>query len=164
VDKTAASPARRFAGFLAKFSPEVQSVAKAALARMRARLPGAIEFVYDNYYALVVGFGANERPSEAVFSVVIYPRHVSLCFLFGAELDDPQKILQGSGNQVRHIRLESAATLDQPEVKALMAKAIDASDTPFNRTGRRKMLIRMASAKARSRRPQPRAATSARRR
>jgi hypothetical protein len=166
VDKRAASPARQFAGFLAKFSPEVQSVAKAALATMRKRLHGAIEFVYDNYYALVVGFGPNERPSEAVFSVVMYPRHVSLCFLFGAELDDPQKILQGNGNQVRHIRLENAATLDLPEVKALMAQAIDASDTPFNRTGRRKMLIRMASAKARSRRPQPhaRAATSARRR
>jgi len=141
-------------------------VAKAALATMRKRLPGAIEFVYDNYYALVVGFGPNERPSEAVFSVVIYPRHVSVCFIFGAELDDPQKILQGSGNQVRHIRLENAATLDRPEVKALMSRAIEASETPFNPAGRRKMLIRMASAKPRSRRPRPRARvpTSARRR
>ena len=115
----------------------------------------AIEFVYDNYCA-VVGFG-EQRPSEAVFSVVMYPRHVSLCFLFGAELDDPQKILQGSGNQVRHIRLDSAATLDRPDVKALITQAINASDTPFNRSGRRKMLIRMASAKPRSRRPRPRA-------
>ena len=132
-------------------------MAKGAIATMRKRLPGAIEFVYDNYYALVVGFGPNERPSEAVFSVVMYPRHVSLCFLFGAELDDPQKILQGSGNQVRHIRLDSAATLDRPDVKALITQAINASDTPFNRSGRRKMLIRMASAKPRSRRPRPRA-------
>ena len=134
---------------------------------MRKRLPGAIELVYDNYYALVVGFGPNEqRPSEALFSVVIYPRHVSLCFLYGAELDDPQKILQGSGNQVRHIRLEDANTLDQPEVRALIAQAITASDTPFKRTGRRKVVIRMASAKQRSRRPRPhaRTITSARRR
>jgi hypothetical protein len=157
VSKSTPSPARQFTGFLAKFSPEVQSVAKGAIATMRKRLPGAIEFVYDNYYALVVGFGPNERPSEAVFSVVMYPRHVSLCFLFGAELDDPQKILQGSGNQVRHIRLDSAATLDRPDVKALITQAINASDTPFNRSGRRKMLIRMASAKPRSRRPRPRA-------
>jgi hypothetical protein len=157
VSKSTPSPARQFTGFLAKFSPEVQSVAKGAIATMRKRLPGAIEFVYDNYYALVVGFGPNERPSEAVFSVVMYPRHVSLCFLFGAELDDPQKILQGSGNQVRHIRLDSAATLGRPDVKALITQAINASDTPFNRSGRRKMLIRMASAKPRSRRPRPRA-------
>jgi len=160
------SPAQQFAGFLAQFSPEVRAVAKAALAAMRKRLPGAIEFVYDNYYALVVGFGPTERPSEAIFSIVIYPRHVSLCFLFGAELDDPQKILQGSGNQIRHIRLENAATLDQPEVKILIAEAIKGSETPFKRTGRRRMLIRMVSAKQRSRRPRPhaRAITSARRR
>ena len=100
------SPERQLAGFLAKFSPEVRSVAKAALATMRKRLPGAIELVYDNYYALVIGFGPNERPSEAIFSIVLYPRHVSLCFLFGAELDDPHKVLQGNGNQVRHIRLD----------------------------------------------------------
>jgi hypothetical protein len=147
------SPARQLAGFLAKFSPEVRSVAKAALATMRKRLPGAIEFVYDNYYALVIGFGPNERPSEAIFSIVLYPRHVNLCFLFGAELADPQKVLQGSGNQVRHIRLEDASTLGKPDVKALIAQAIEASDTPFNRKGRRKMLIRMVSAKQRSRRP-----------
>jgi hypothetical protein len=159
VAQSAPSPAQQFAGFLAKFSPQVRSVATAALATMRKRLPGAIEFVYDNYYALVVGFGPNERPSEAIFSVVIYPRHVSLCFLFGAELDDPQRILQGSGNQVRHIRLENAAALDNPEVKALMSQAIKASETPFNRTGRRKMLIRMVSAKQRSRRPRPHART-----
>ena len=139
-------------------------MAKGAIATMRKRLPGAIEFVYDNYYALVVGLGPNERPSEAVFSVVMYPRHVSLCFLFGAELDDPQKILQGRGHQVRHIRLESAATLDRPDVKGLITQAINASDTPFNRSGRRKMLIRMASAKPRSRRPRPRPTTSLRRR
>lgn len=147
------APARQLAGFLAKFSPEVRSVAKAALATMRKRLPGAIEFVYDNYYALVIGFGPNERPSEAIFSIVLYPRHVSLCFLFGAELADPQKVLQGSGNQVRHIRLEHASTLGKPDVKALIAQAIKASDTPFDRNGRRKMLIRMVSAKQRSRRP-----------
>ena len=160
------SPAQQFAGFLAQFSPEVRAVAKAALAAMRKRLPGAIEFVYDNYYALVVGFGPTERPSEAIFSIVIYPRHVSLCFIFGAELDDPRKILQGGGNQVRHIRLENAATLADPEVKALMSQAIEASETPFNRTARRKMLIRMVSAKQRSRRPRPhaRTITSARRR
>jgi hypothetical protein len=54
---------------------------------------------------------------------------------------------------VRHIRLEDASTLGKPDVKALMSQAIKASDTPFGRKSRRKMLIRMVSAKQRSRRP-----------
>src|SRR4051812_12363694 len=120
---------------------------------MRRRLPGAVEFIYDNYYALVIGFGPHERPSDALFSIVIYPRHVSLCFLYGAELDDPQKLLQGNGNQVRHIRLAGAATLDEPDVKALIAQAIRTADPPFDARRRRHMTVRMISAKPRSRRP-----------
>lgn len=146
-------PAQQLAGFLAKFTPEVRSLAKSALSVMRKRLPGAIEFVYDNYYALVIGFGPSERPSEAIFSIVLYPRHVSLCFLFGAELTDPEGLLQGNGNQVRHIRLDDGSTLDKPAVRALIVQAVKASDTPFDRKGRRRVLIRSASTKRRPRRP-----------
>jgi hypothetical protein len=42
-----------------------------ALAKMRARLPGAVELVYDNYNALAIGFGPTERTSEAVFSIEV---------------------------------------------------------------------------------------------
>ena len=37
--------------------------------------------VYDNYNALVVGFGPSERASEAVVSLAIFPKWVTLCFL-----------------------------------------------------------------------------------
>lgn len=47
----------RLAGFLAKFTPEIAAFAQASLFRMRARLPGAMELVYDNYNALAIGFG-----------------------------------------------------------------------------------------------------------
>ena len=44
--------------FLAKFTPEVEDTARQALKKMRARLPGAIELVYDNYNALAIGFSS----------------------------------------------------------------------------------------------------------
>src|SRR5438105_11524764 len=94
--------------------------ARAVLATMRKRLPGAVELVYDNYNGLVVGFGPTERPSEAVFSVVIYPRQLNLCFLYGASLKDPDGLLRGDGKQVRNIILDSARRLDEPEVREMM--------------------------------------------
>jgi hypothetical protein len=146
--------AAQLSGFLAKYTPPVRAVAKAALATMRKRMPGAQELVYDNSYALVIGFGPNERPSDALFSIVLYPRHVTLCFLQGALLDDPQKILQGSGNQVRHIRLiPDASVLDRPEVRSLIQQAITTSDVPLESARGRKLVIRSVSAKQRSRRP-----------
>ena len=51
----------QLARFIAKFSPEVAARARAILARMRARLPGAVELVYDNYNALAIGFGPSGR-------------------------------------------------------------------------------------------------------
>ena len=65
-------------------------VAKAAVARMRKYVPDAVELVYDNYNALVVGFGPTERASEAVLSIALYPRWVTLFFLQGARLSDPR--------------------------------------------------------------------------
>jgi hypothetical protein len=46
----------------------------------------------------VIGFGPRERPSEALFSVVVYPRYVSLAFLTGTTLTDPERMLRGDGN------------------------------------------------------------------
>ena len=159
VETPAASPARQLASFVARFSPEVRSVAKASLAAMRRRLPGATELVYDNYGVLAVGFSPSERPSEAIFSIAIYPRCVNLMFLFGVELDDPKGILLGNGNQARHIRLPSAATLDEPDVKALMDQAVETAETPFRPSARRRVIIRLISAKQRSRRPSPKKET-----
>jgi len=77
---------------------------------------------------------------------------VGLCFIRGASLPDPKKILLGSGNQTRFIRLESAAVLQRPEVRALLEAAVARSKTPFPCTGRVKLVIRSVSAKQRPRR------------
>jgi hypothetical protein len=147
------SPERRLAAFLAKYTPEIAAQAEAVLAKMRARLPGAVEMVYDNYNALVIGFGAEDRPRQAVFSIAVYPDHVSLVFIWGADLFDPGKLLRGGGNQVRHIRLAGPETLDAAPVRALMAEAIARSATPFDDRQTNRMVIRAVAPKQRPRRP-----------
>src|SRR5262245_18843481 len=66
------SPAAQLAAFMKRYDASVAAVAKAALTWMRRRLPGAVELVYDNYNALVIGFGPSERASEAIFSIALY--------------------------------------------------------------------------------------------
>src|SRR5215204_79054 len=102
------TPKKQLEGFIAKYSPAVAKVAKAALEKMRKRLPGAIELVYDNYNALVIGFSPTEKTSDAVFSIALYPKWVSLCFLQAEGLSDPRNLLQGEGKTARHIVLETA--------------------------------------------------------
>jgi hypothetical protein len=77
---------------------------------------------------------------------------VGLCFIHGAKLPDPNKILLGSGNQTRFIRIESVGVFERPEVKALIAAAVAQAKTPLPTSGRGKLIIRSVSAKQRPRR------------
>src|SRR5690349_9591813 len=97
---------KQVAAFIAKFTPQVAGLARAVLEKMRARLPGAVELVYDNYNALAIGFAPSEKTSEGIFSIALYPRWVTLFFLQGKKLKDPKKLLQGEGKVVRHLVLE----------------------------------------------------------
>jgi hypothetical protein len=143
--------------FLAKYDPEVETVARRALGKMRRLMPGAIEMVYDNYNWLVIGFSPTERPSEAIFSIVLPPGRVTLCFLQGAGLPDPAKRLVGSGNVVWNIRLfnagePDASVLDDPEVLALINVTLNRAKVPMPAGARRKLIIRAIAAKQRPRR------------
>ena len=135
---------------LSKYTDEMRRTAKAARKKMRALFPKAVELVYDNYNALVIGYGPTERASDALCSIAVYPRWVTLFFLRGADMSDPDGVLKGGGKIVRQIRLDDASDLDKPVVKKLIRQAIGMSDVPFTR---RRLVIRSVSAKQRSRLP-----------
>ena len=65
---------------------------------------------------------------------------------------DPLRLLQGSGKQVRSIRLETASTLETPGVRALLKAAVAQSDVPMPSGGRGTIIIKSVSAKQRPRR------------
>ncbi|MGE3804519.1 MAG: hypothetical protein AB7K24_07590 [Gemmataceae bacterium] len=146
-----ASPAKQLAGFIAKFDGPIRRLVRRARARLRRRLPGAVELVYDNYNALAIGYGPNERASEAILSLAVYPNWVHLYFLNGAALSDPQKLLKGSGNQGRYLILESDDDMEDPPIRALITQAIKLAKTPLP-VGRGYTVIKSISAKQRPRR------------
>ena len=148
------TPEAQLATFLAKYTPDIRAFARAARRRMQARLPGAIEMVYDNYNALVIGYAPTERASDAIFSLALFPRWVTLCFLKGKGLPDPERLLKGGGARVRHIRLENAATLDKPAVRDLMKSALERSEKTIDAAGPRQLIIKSISVKQRPRRPE----------
>lgn len=149
---TPTSPDAQLAGFIAKYAPDIGATARAALDKMRVRLPGAVELVYDNYNALAIGFAPTERVSDIIFSITVYPRWVSLFFRHGANLPDPQRLLKGSGTTIRHLVLEDASTLDKPAVRALMAQALERAAKPLDGAAPRRIVIKSISAKQRPRR------------
>jgi hypothetical protein len=138
---------------IGRFDPVIQKLVREALAKLRRRLPTAIELVYDNLSALAIGFASSERKSDTIVSLAVYARGVNLYFMYGAALADPHQLLLGGGNQGRFIRLESAAALDRPEIGELLAAAIEEGETPLPRRGRGHIVIKSVSPKRRLRIP-----------
>jgi hypothetical protein len=145
------TPRAQLVRFLSRFDPPVARLARAVLSRLRTRLPSANHLVYDNYNALAIGFSATERAYDSIFSVAVFARGVNLFFFNGPNLPDPQRLLKGHGNMVRHIRVERIELLDDPAVHELMEVAIDGADPPLARSGRGRVIIKSISKKRRSR-------------
>jgi hypothetical protein len=151
--KAGKSPQSQLDDLLDKYTPEVVAAARDCLKKMRARLPGATQLVYDTYNALGVGFGPSEKASDVIFSIVLYPRYVTLFFLQGVGLPDPERLLQGDGKMVRHIKLESPSDLDKPAIRKLMAVALKSAKQPIDSTVPSSLIIRSIAKKQRARRP-----------
>jgi hypothetical protein len=137
--------------FIAKFESKHQVLIRSVRKELRRKFPTAYELVYDNYNFFVIGYCPTERASDCIFSIAAAANGVGLCFAHGATLPDPQKVLVGSGKQTRFLRLESAAILDRPEVKALFSVAMEQAGASMPPTGRGKLIIRSVSAKQRPR-------------
>ncbi len=139
--------------FIARYTPDVEQQTHAAIAKMRKRLPDATVLVYDNYNALAVAFATDEKVSNVILSITAYPRWVTLFFMYGVKLDDPDGLLEGSGNQIRSIRLSAPETLDDPRIEALIANAVAMAEGPLKPNTNGGIIIKSVSAKQRPRRP-----------
>ncbi|MBZ5567062.1 MAG: DUF1801 domain-containing protein [Acidobacteriia bacterium] len=153
VAPTASADAeKQLNSFIDKFEPKNQALIRAVRKALRKRLPTANELAYDNYNFFALGYCSTERPSDSIVSIAAGANGVGLCFIRGASLPDPKKILLGLGNQTRFIRLGSAEILARPEVEALITAAVAKAKAPLPASGKGKLIIRSISAKQRPRR------------
>jgi hypothetical protein len=150
-----ASASAQIKGFVDKFDPAVARMARSCRTALRRRFPTATELVYDNYQALVFGFSSTDRASDAIVSLVIMPRKITMCFIYGAHLSDPKKLLHGGGSQVRFLTLDGPKALDRPGVDSLLRSAIAYGESPLPIGGKGSTIIKSVSIKQRPRRSAP---------
>jgi hypothetical protein len=146
------TPEQQLKGFVAKFDPAMGLQILECRSAMRKRFPAANELVYDNYNFLVIGYCTTEHPSDCVVSLAANSKGIGLSFYRGATLPDPHRILKGSGNQNRFVRLDCVATLSRSAVQELLDAAEAQADPAFVKAGRGKLIIRSISKKQRPRR------------
>jgi hypothetical protein len=146
----------QLAGYFAKYEPAMAKLGKALRAKLRDRLPGLSEvvYVYENQDALVISYSPTENGYEGLFSLGLYPGWAKLFFTRGGLLAkaDPNKLLQGRGNGVRHVVLNTVAEFDRPEIEALMAAALKLAKVRLNARVKGSVIIKAEEQKQRARR------------
>jgi hypothetical protein len=137
--------------FIAKFDRNLGKHIRECRSAMRKRFPTAHEMAYDNYNFFVIGYSPTERPSDAILSMAASGNGVGLCFIQGAKLPDPKRVLKGSGNQTRSIHVDDMSLFERPELLALIDMA-ETNGKPMPASGRGPLVIRSISKKQRPRR------------
>ena len=99
-----------------KKAGDFEGVAKAVRVLVKKSVKGVEEYV--NPWK-IPSFDSN----GTLCGFMVGKEHVTFIFLRGAALPDPEKLLEGKGKGVRHVKLRSVADVKRPGVKKLIAEA-----------------------------------------
>lgn len=86
--------------------------------------PESNELLYHTH-ALTSVFSVSEKLSDAFCMIPIYTSHLNLGFNKGTLLDDPDQLLTGTGNLIRHIPIKSSIDYRNEKTKNLILSAIE---------------------------------------
>src|SRR5262249_25304966 len=116
------APPKELIGFLQRFDPEIRELALEARELGLGVLSPAPEGLLD-VYVLAMNYGFWERMKDQAVYIGVYTKHINIGFYWGARMDDPQRVLEGSGKQLRHIRIKSLADLGAPFLRDYLHRA-----------------------------------------
>lgn len=100
---------------------------KPTLIRLRQTIlsidPDACEVVRLGDRAATYGVGP-KKMSEGYAYILPYTSWVNLGFYKGADLPDPDGILEGTGKKLRHVKIRSVDDVDEQRIRALIKAAL----------------------------------------
>ncbi len=145
------SPEAQLRSFIDRFEPKDQKLIRSIRAAVRKRFPTANELAYDYSSHVVIAYSPTEQAIDAVVAIDARAGDMRL-YLMGPKLPDPKKLLMGSGKKARYVGLEAASKLGHPDVKALIAAAIEQARVPLPSKGKGEVMMRGSTATERARR------------
>ncbi|WP_456438887.1 DUF1801 domain-containing protein [Psychroserpens sp.] len=86
--------------------------------------PQSNELLYHTH-ALTSLYTVSEKMSDGFCMIPIYTNHLNLGFNKGTVIEDPKKLLQGTGKWIRHIPVKTIDDYRNKDVEVLIKSAID---------------------------------------
>ena len=111
-----------FDEIVSKVSPHARHLAEQARSLIQVVYPAVVEVPWPKQR--VIGYGVGpKKMSEHFCYLSVSQDHINVGFMYGAELPDPEKLLEGTGKLLRHVRITQMDQLANPALRQLIEVA-----------------------------------------
>jgi hypothetical protein len=142
-------------GFLESYDRHISDLALALREIVLEEAPDASESVYQ-VYTVAIWFGFSGKMKDMFCYIATNAKHVNLGFPRGVSLADPQRVLEGDGKTMRHIKFASLGDVERPFVRRYIQAAMEQA-APAGARGTGASVVKTRSASPKSRTAQNRA-------
>src|SRR5258708_7741885 len=138
-------PDPQLLGFLRAYDPHISDLALALREVVLEEAPNASESIYQ-VYTVAIWFGFSGKMKDMFCYIATNAGHVNLGFPCGASLPDPNRVLEGEGKTMRHIKFRNQRDVERPFVRRYIQTAMEqtAQAAPGGGVGTRKSVVKSA--------------------
>jgi hypothetical protein len=108
---------------LRSFTHDIQEIASALRNLISSIDADFVEVAWPRQKMSSYGIGP-KKMSEHYAYIAPYKEYVNLGFYHGAVLKDPDRLLEGAGQKLRHVKVRSLAEVDTKELARLLRAAL----------------------------------------
>lgn len=119
-----AKPPKELLDLLKPYDRGIQELTLALRQLVLEELAPCCEYIVEVYIVSLL-YGPTHRMKDGICYIGVIRDHVNLGFIRGSELADPQRILEGTGKLMRHIKIRTMADLLRPAIRAYLQEACE---------------------------------------
>jgi len=140
-------PDPQLLGFLEAYDPHIADLALALREIILEEVPDASETIYQ-VYTVAIWFGFSGKTKDMFCYITTSARHINLGFPRGATLPDPNRVLEGEGKAIRHIKFTSQRDLERPFVRRYIHASIEQLGAAASAGGTGKTVVKSSVKKS----------------
>jgi hypothetical protein len=118
------APPRELLDLLKTYDRGVQELTIALRELVLEAMAPCCEYIFE-VYIVALHYGPTPRMKDAICYIGVIKDHVNPGFLQGSELADPERILEGTGKEMRHIKIRQMSDLLRPAIRAYLREACE---------------------------------------
>jgi hypothetical protein len=128
-------PHHQLLGFLEAYDRHISDLALALREVILEEAPDASESIYQ-VYTVAIWFGFSGKMKDMFCYIATNAKHVNLGFPRGSTLPDLNRVLEGEGKTMRHIKFRSQRDVERPFVRRYIRTAMEQAWLGVSGTGK----------------------------